>query len=479
MKQSSNQNRKATFRIGKVRGDLRGKIWYLTYHENGKRLRPKIGPDKEQARQMAARINSQLESHTHSVFNFEPVQIDDLQTRWLNHHEQVLRSSLQTIRRYRAATTHLINFIAHKGVASKTSLFQVGHAEEFVHYLRTIKVAPNGHENSQKRHLLDKGIKYILQCCRSMFGYAIKRRHLSPYAENPFSSLDLDRIPIENAKVISIFSPDQEKKFLETCDDWQFPIFLTLMLTGLRPGELTHLLLPEDLDLNVGMLYVRNKPHLGWQVKTRNEREIPLIDELRDVLTISVGDRVTGPVFLQRRYSSGSVRPEINDHSEKQLEDLLQQRLAQEETASGKAINRNQWLNISRTIWRDSGALKTDRIRTEFIRLTKQIDLPQFTAPKSLRHLFATCLQDGNVDPLIRSELMGHSTSATNGASHGLGMTATYTHSRPETKRKQLANALLIRLAVQIAKTWYIRYSTKFNNLDDQTKFKGNMWHIK
>ncbi|WP_417384565.1 tyrosine-type recombinase/integrase [Gimesia sp.] len=428
---------------------------------------------------MAARINSQLESHTHSVFNFEPVQIDDLQTRWLNHHEQVLRSSLQTIRRYRAATTHLINFIAHKGVASKTSLFQVGHAEEFVHYLRTIKVAPNGHENSQKRHLLDKGIKYILQCCRSMFGYAIKRRHLSPYAENPFSSLDLDRIPIENAKVISIFSPDQEKKFLETCDDWQFPIFLTLMLTGLRPGELTHLLLPEDLDLNVGMLYVRNKPHLGWQVKTRNEREIPLIDELRDVLTISVGDRVTGPVFLQRRYSSGSVRPEINDHSEKQLEDLLQQRLAQEETASGKAINRNQWLNISRTIWRDSGALKTDRIRTEFIRLTKQIDLPQFTAPKSLRHLFATCLQDGNVDPLIRSELMGHSTSATNGASHGLGMTATYTHSRPETKRKQLANALLIRLAVQIAKTWYIRYSTKFNNLDDQTKFKGNMWHIK
>ncbi|HAJ21487.1 MAG TPA: hypothetical protein DCL95_15740 [Rhodospirillaceae bacterium] len=455
MKQSSKQNRKTSFRIGKVRGDLRGKIWYLTYHENGKRLRPKIGPDKEEARQMAARINSQLESRTHSVFNFEPVQIYDLQTRWLNHHEQVLRSSLQTIRRYRAATTHLINFIAQKGVASKTSLFQVGHAEEFVHYLRTIKVAPNGHENSQKRPLLDKGIKYILQCCRSMFGYAIKRRHLSPYAENPFSSLDLDRIPIENAKAVAIFTPDQEREFLEACDDWQFPIFLTLMLTGLRPGELTHLLLPDDLDLKAGILYIRNKPHLGWQVKTRNEREIPLIDELRDVLKITVGNRVTGPVFLQRRYSSGSVRPEINDHSEKQLEDLLQQRIAQEEADSGKAINRSQWMKLSRTIWRNCGALKTDRIRTEFIRLTKQIELPQFTAPKSLRHLFATCLQDGNVDPLIRSELMGHSTSATNGASHGLGMTATYTHSRPETKRQQLSQALMIRPAREIANTWF------------------------
>ncbi len=454
MKQSSKQNRKTSFRIGKVRGDLRGKIWYLTYQENGKRLRPRIGPDKDHARQMAAQINSQLESHTHSVFNFEPVQIDELQTRWLNHHEQVLRSSLQTIRRYRAATTHLINFVRKKGVACKTSQFQARHAEEFVHYLRTIKVAPNGHENSQKRPLLDKGIKYILQCCRSMFGYAIKRRHLSPYAENPFFCLDLDRIPIENAKAVSIFSPDQETAFLEACDDWQFPIFLTLMLTGLRPGELTHLLLPDDLDLKTGMLFVRNKPHLGWQVKTRNEREIPLIDELRDVLKITVGDRLTGPVFLQRRYSSGSVRPELNGQTEKQLEDLLQQRIVQEEADSGKAINRSHWMKLSRTIWRDSGALKTDRIRSEFIKLTKQIDLPQLTAPKSLRHLFATCLQDGNVDPLIRSELMGHSTSATNGASHGLGMTATYTHSRPETQRKQLKNALSSRPARLLAKIW-------------------------
>jgi hypothetical protein len=36
-----------------------------------------------------------------------------------------------------------------------------------------------------------------------------------------------------------------------------------LTLTGLRPGELTHLLLPDDLDLDTGWLYVRNKPRLG------------------------------------------------------------------------------------------------------------------------------------------------------------------------------------------------------------------------
>ena len=93
-----------------------------------------------------------------------------------------------------------------------------------------------------------------------MYNYAVKRRHLSPYSDNPFSGLDLDRIPIENAKPIEILTPDDERRFLKSCDDWQFPIFLTLMLVGLRPGELCHLLLPDDVDLDEGVLIVRNKP---------------------------------------------------------------------------------------------------------------------------------------------------------------------------------------------------------------------------
>lgn len=232
MKQSSKQNRKTSFRICHVRGATYAvKINRVSHLSgNSKRLRPRIGPDK--------------------------------------NHPAVLsgnNSSDQLCQRER--------------LASKTSQFQASHAEEFVHYVRTIKVASNGHENSLKRPLLDKGIKYILQCCCSMFGYAIKRRHLSPYAENPFSCL----------------------------------------------------------DLKTGMLYIRNKPHSGWQVKTRNERKILLIDELRDVLKITVGDRLTGPVFLQRRYSSASAPPELNGQTEKQLEDLLQLRGAQEETHSGNA----------------------------------------------------------------------------------------------------------------------------------------------
>jgi len=54
--------------------------------------------------------------------------------------------------------------------------------------------------------------------------------------------------------------------------------------------------------------------------------------------------------------------------------------------------------------------VKTDRIRTEMMQICSRIELSQFSSPKMFRHLFATTLQEANIDPLVRSELMGHST---------------------------------------------------------------------
>ena len=52
--------KQTSFRMGKVRGDLRGKIWYLTYQENGRRKRPRVGSELKEAKQVAAQINSQF-----------------------------------------------------------------------------------------------------------------------------------------------------------------------------------------------------------------------------------------------------------------------------------------------------------------------------------------------------------------------------------------------------------------------------------
>jgi integrase len=429
--------KKSSFRVGRVQGYLRGQVWYLCYHEHCQRRRPRVGPDREAAKQLAAQINAQLEVGAPAALSFEPIAIPDLHERWLQHHEQVLRSSVQTINRYRTATEHLLRFVATVRPVRYTSHFGNHHAEEFVRHLRTIQVAANGHKNTPKRPLMDKGIRYILETCRALFNYAGKRRHLPPYAENPFAMLEIDRIPVEQARPIILFTPDQERTFLEACDDWQFPMFLTLMLTGLRPGELAHLLLPDDLDLEGATLRIRNKPKLGWRVKTRNERDIPLLPILVDVLRRHLGQRAFGSVFRRRRFARG-YEPQLTGLNRAELERELAGRLAAREMIIERSLSRREQLREARFLWRDLGAIKTDRIRVEFMRLTRKIGLAATTAPKLLRHLFATGLQDANVDPLVRNELMGHSAGGKRGNGTELGMTPTYTHTRPETRRRQL-----------------------------------------
>src|SRR3954467_6276795 len=92
-----------SFRVGRVKGYLRGRIWYLQYHDNAQRRRPRVGPDLLAARRLAAQTNAQLESGDVALLTFEPVSVPELRQRWLEHHEHVLRSSVHTVNRYRTA----------------------------------------------------------------------------------------------------------------------------------------------------------------------------------------------------------------------------------------------------------------------------------------------------------------------------------------------------------------------------------------
>jgi len=68
--------------------------------------------------------------------------------------------------------------------------------------------------------------------------------------------------------------------------------------------------------------------------------------------------------------------------------------------------------------------VKADVVRNSFVRIMKSLGHPEATCPKSWRHSFATLLQDANVAPLIRQQVLGHKPTNSN----GLGMTANYTH---------------------------------------------------
>jgi integrase len=428
----------------------RGQVWYLRYYESGQRRQVRASADRQAARQLAAEVNAQVESGVPASTSYEQIAVDELRRRWLDHHETVLRSSLSTIGRYRTASQHLLNFWRDeaRGVRYASGLGP-SQAAAFAAYLRSIQVAPNGHAHTPKRRLRDKGVRYVLEVCRSLFNFAIKRRHMPPYAANPFSAIEVERMPIEDAKPIKVFTREQELAFLAGCDAWQRPIFLTLMLTGLRPGELCHLLLPHDLDLDARMLHVRNKPQLGWQVKTRGERAVPLHPALVESLRVMLDGRTTGAVFQQRRCSNSGYVPPLQDRGIGELERMAADRLLGEENRLGRSLDRKERHTIQRTVWRDLAAVDEDDVRRAFIKVCRSVEgISGQTAPKVLRHGFATMLQESNVDPLVRNLLMGHSPGEERSfagrgfAQSSLGMTAVYTHTSQSTVSHQLQNAI-------------------------------------
>jgi integrase len=434
-------------RVGKVSYYFRHGGWHIYYRDGGRQVRRRAGDTEEAAAQIAAQVNAQLSAKAPTLFAFTPLSIGELRQRFLDYHEHVVRSSLATVRRYSTATKHLENFArAHQPGTSAHEL----DGDQFVRFLRQLRVAPNGHSHTARRPLRDKGIRFILETCRSLYGFAARKRYLPPYAENPFAGLGGKRFRIEDAKPVFVFDAQTELEFFRQADDWSFPVHFTLAKTGLRPGELVHLLI-EDLDLEAGWLFIRNKPELGWRIKTGRERAVPVIAEVAGVLRRVIGTRTTGVIFLRER-SHMNCCP-MAAANRRLLAAEHERRLAAAELTAGAPLSRATAAQLARTIWRDACATKGDRIRESFVRIAGQLNLAGVTCPKSWRHTFATLLQDANTDPLVRQLTLGH--AFTSNGMGALGMTSIYTHTRPETQQREIERALrLWPASLEFARHW-------------------------
>jgi integrase len=415
------------FRIGKVSVYQHHGGWWLYYRDGSQPVRLRVAETRQDAEQVAAQVNGQLATGAPTILSFRPINVPELRRQFLDFHEHVLNSSVNTVKRYRAATQHLEDFAGQQPPPPQAHEVR---PDGFAAYLRRLEVAPNGHKNTARRKLRHKGIQFILETCRAMYNFALKRRHLPPYAGNPFLELPLDRLKIEDAKPIFVFAADTELAFLRAACDWAFPIHFTLAKTGLRVGELVHLLI-EEVDLDRGWLHVRNKTELGWRVKTGQERSVPLLPEVVSILRVVIGSRKAGPVFLRERLA-GKTPSLVGDRCE------LAKVCWARHQAAPQPLSRSDGQKIARGVWWEAGAVKADAIRISFVRIMNAVGHPEATCPKSWRHSFATLLQDANVDPLIRQQTLGH--RPTNNS--GLGMIANYTHTRGETQREQIEQAL-------------------------------------
>jgi hypothetical protein len=194
---SRKPTRRKRIRIGRVSVYFHHGAWWLYYRENGRAIRLKVGPHLQTAEEQAGQMHARLALGVPSPHHYQPIGTAELVQKFLQDHELVQKSSINTIRRYRAAIQHLLHFVSSYTKQFKLHQFPV---EAFIAYLRELEMTPNGHANTAKCRLLEKGLLFILEVCRSLFAYASRHHHLPPYADNPFSNLRWHKFSTEDKK---------------------------------------------------------------------------------------------------------------------------------------------------------------------------------------------------------------------------------------------------------------------------------------
>ena len=128
-------------------------------------------------------------------------------------------------------------------------------------------------------------VNYELQVLHTFFRWAITSNQL---LTNPASVVERLRIP--KRALPKFLTVDELKKLLEACTDRERRLFMTILLTGMRKGEIVHLTWP-DVSFELGVIFIQEKPDLNWKPKT-DERVIPMSPPLRDILSIQYDTRL-------------------------------------------------------------------------------------------------------------------------------------------------------------------------------------------
>jgi integrase len=421
----------------------RGSAWYVYYREDGRSRRLRASPKRREAERIAAEINAQISAGVRSTFGYDKISVEAVVPRWLEYQELVQRCSIATIDRYRSAILHLLRFVRATRPNLTIDRLTTDVAEEFVRHLRTVKISPNGSSGAKKRLMKDKGVLHVLRTCRTLVNYAARHRHMPPYATNPFTDLRIERMKIEDKKRIVLFTQAEEAAFLQACPPWEFRVFFTLAFTGMRPGEPRHLLV-EDVDLGTRTAHVRCHPDLGWHTKTRNERRFHLFDELLGVIKGAIAGRSSGPVFLARRYANRGDAPPLHGVDRRDLALEYGRRVEAEAAADRDASRRRAETRAAKTLWHDMGMVNPNAVRKRFMVVAKKLGRPEMTSPYVFRHGMATAMQEADVDPFVRKEIIGHTS---------LEMTGRYTHTASVTLARGMKQAAELRQeALEVAR---------------------------
>ena len=236
----------------------RGKIYYVDYRVDGKRIRKRVGSNKK----LAEAVLKDIEVR---IFKGElrppkpRKQIEEFITEFLNSYEATTKP--RTYTRYRAVMDHFRKFL--QGQSNLVSLIQITPHNIEKYKLERLQCVTHNTAN------------FELGVLRTFFNQA---KEFGFIKDNPVKNVKKIRT---SRKPPRFFSKEELKAIFDHCDDFERALYSTLLYTGIRRGELQFLEW-HDINLEEGVIKIQVKDY--WEPKSRVSREIPVHENLIRIL---------------------------------------------------------------------------------------------------------------------------------------------------------------------------------------------------
>lgn len=237
----------------------RGKIYYIEYFIDGKKVKRSLGvKSKQMAEMKKAMIEADIEK---GKAGLSPIKIRPLDALCEFKKEVVATKSKSTARRYVYSLRAFEKFLT---VESNVENLKDLNKREIESFLRQ-----RGSELKPKTYNEELGLlKQFYRWCidqNYIFESPIEktsRRHMVPPPPRAYTKEEVDII-------------------LKNANDAHRDIYEFLLNTGLRSGEMSHLEW-NDVDLEKGIIYIRVKK--DWHPKTATNRTVPLNAKAREIV---------------------------------------------------------------------------------------------------------------------------------------------------------------------------------------------------
>jgi len=237
----------------------RGRVWYVSYYVNGKRVRKRVGTSKKLAEIARKEIEVKIAKGELGWEEVKDPTFCDFKNGYLAYLKANTRPTTYT--RYKEAIEHFLEFLKRNGKISwKLSQISFQFIERYKQE-RINKVKP-------------LTVNLELKVLKAFYNFAIK---CSCAKENPVNKVPFYREPEKKPRFLS---QKEINRLLANSNDL-FPILYTFLKTGLRKSELVNLRW-EDIDFE--RLCIKVESNENWSTKTGNSREIPIDKNLLSVL---------------------------------------------------------------------------------------------------------------------------------------------------------------------------------------------------